>query len=160
MKTKNSIKIPRKATHIAIIDAAGKTGKMMVKDFASLSQADIESMGEKVQFIIGTGKRAKVIGEMPIAKSGEVEAIASAICDDASRATGETNLPATVTEISGTKETIADELTNAVATWNSKDIAPIQLREKSNVLARFEYVPQPLIVNVGTIQSKIIRAFE
>ncbi len=152
MKTKNQIKIPRKATHVAIIDAAGKTGKMQVKDFASLSQADIEAMGEKVQFIVGTGKRAKVIGETVIAKSGEVEAIASAICDDANRATGDTTLPATVTEISGTKETIADELTNAVPTWNSKDIMPIQLREKSNVLARFEYVPQPLIVQVGSKQ--------
>jgi hypothetical protein len=143
MKTKNQIKVPRKATHVAIIDAAGKSGKMQAKDFAALTQSEIESMGVKVQFICGTGKRAKVIGETVIAVSGEIEAIATAICDDATRADGG-KVEADI--VTAEKDTIPDELTNAVPTWNSKEVAPIGLRNERNILARFEYVPQPLVI--------------
>jgi hypothetical protein len=153
MKTKNNIKIKKGATHIAIIDAAGKIGKMLVKVFVTLTQAEIETMGEKIQFISGTGKRAKVIGETVIAKSGEVEAIASAICDDAKRSEG---IPVAA-DVNNERETIADELTNSVQTWNSKDVAPIVLRENSNVLNRFEYVPEPLMAGDKPSGYSILR---
>lgn len=156
MKTKNSIKVPRKATHVAIIDAAGKVGKMLVKVFVTLTQSEIEEMGEKVQFISGTGKRAKVIGETVIAKSGEVEAIASAICDDAKRADG---VAPEADKVTNERENISDELTASVKVWNLSEekLHPIVLRENSNVLNRFEYVPEPLLAGGVKTDYSILR---
>ena len=94
---------------------------------------------------------------VPEVITGEVEAITSAICDDAARATGNTDLPATVTETNNTRETIADELTNSVPTWNSREVAPIALRENSNVLNRFEYVPEPLMAGDKPSGYSILR---
>lgn len=40
-----------------------------------------------------------------------------------------------------------DELTTSVVTWNNRNLIDIQLRENSNVLNRFEYIPTILTVN-------------
>ena len=87
--------------------------------------------------------------EVTIPAKNEPEAITAAICDDAKRAEG---VPVTVDNTPGQ---IADELTVSVGTWNCKDIAPIILREPArSILARFEYVPEPLLAgNIKTAYS-------
>lgn len=127
---------------------AAKQKKAMLKPSEVVTLAD----GRKVVPVplVVVAVQAETV---PAIVTGEVEAIASAICDDSKRVEGEQ--PAA--DVNNTRETIADELTNAVATWNSKNVAPIALRELSNVLARFEYVPEPLMAGDKPSGYSILR---
>lgn len=55
------------------------------------------------------------------------------------------------------KQTIANELTTSVPTWNNRDLIEIKLRENSNVLNRFEYVPASLTVGGFETDYKILQ---
>ena len=85
---------------------------------------------------------AIIEGTSPAIVMGEAEAITETICADTARAEGTSDKPAFV-DIDNSGGAIPDELTTATQTWNSKEIAPITLRDPArSVLARFEYVPQ------------------
>jgi len=52
---------------------------------------------------------------------------------------------------------IEDELTTAICTWNNKELTPIALRENSNVLNRFEYVPHVLTVGNRATRFSVLQ---
>lgn len=89
----------------------------------------------------------------PVIVSGDAEATRQAVCDDVARGNGEQ----VAADVNNARETIADELTNSVSTWNSKQVAPIVLRESSNILARFEYAPEPLLAGDKPSGYSILR---
>jgi hypothetical protein len=147
----NKMKMPKGTTHVIIYDGE-KAGRMTVAAFDKLNESQIEAMGQRVEFVKiakKAGAKPQVIGESVVTAAGAVEAAVNVVCDDSQRAAG---IPVAV---DNAPAQIADELTASWATWNCKDVAPIQLRDPArSILARFEYVPESLLAgNVKTAYS-------
>ena len=122
--------------------AIAKLGKKVRKQ-AKAAKAALNP-GDKVTLADGR--------EVTIPEKVEPEATQAALCDDASRAAG------VKPEVDNAPAQIADELTAAYETWNCKDVAPIILREPArSVLARFEYVPEPLLAGDVKTAYSILR---
>lgn len=153
MKTKSNIEVPKGTTHVCVTDSKGRTGQLDVGTFTGLTLTEVQDMAQTVEFvkISGKGKYAKRVslGAMvPLVITGQVEATSQAIQTDASRAdaiaNGTQSPDAFVTD-----GDIPDELSavEGAPIWNlgmAKQFPEIKLREESNMLARFEYVPTQL----------------
>lgn len=80
--------------------------------------------------------------------TGETEATTEEIKKDIARSEG--TQPTSEVGINPEETVkIMDELTTSVVTWNNRNLIDIQLRENSNVLNRFDYVPTQLVLPDG-----------
>lgn len=147
MKTKSNIVIPKGATHV-VLTQGGKSSDMDIETFSLQSLADLKDMADTLEFVkvTGKGKKSKktilgghtfaiVTGQEANRKEVKKEiAVADAMAGNINAPVAPDNRVAN----------IPDELTTSVITWNNKEIQPIALRENSNVLNRFEYIPEKL----------------
>lgn len=77
--------------------------------------------------------------------TGESEATTQAIVNNISSA----NEIPVETEVEPANIEVTDSMTTSIQTWNNSNLTEIKLREDSNVLSRFEYVPTPLFLGNG-----------
>ena len=127
---------------------------------AKAKQAKIAKLAAGAVVTLADGR------QVTIPTANEPEAIPQAIADDKARANGEQPaadaVPVTtdVAPVDNRPIQIPDELTASWETWNCKgeDVKPIVLRDASrSILARFEYVPEPLMAGAVKTDWSILR---
>lgn len=150
MKTKSNIQVPKGATH-AILRKGETHGELDMETFALQALADLQDMGDTLEFVkrTGKGKRAKTVslGTVVLVNDGATEATPENVQADMQRATG------TAPEQDNRKsETIPDyvRLSRDSSAWNALSVGEGEVQTlQDNALTAYNVLPVALTLPNG-----------